>query len=92
MLVHAEISIAMLDKHVEFLETAMVEQQFNALSGSELAALVLGIDAGLATAKAGLRTAVVEAFENVFHGMFHFRKGTDDPCLTMQRCQVKSDC
>ena len=71
-LVHAEIAVAVFDKHVEFLEAAMVEQQFDALAGGELAALVLRIDAGLATTEQGLGAAVIQAFENVFHGMFRF--------------------
>ena len=41
LLVHAEIAAAMGDQLIEFLEGALVEQQFDALAGAELAFLVL---------------------------------------------------
>ena len=53
-LLHAEVGGAVLDEHVELLERALVEQQFDALARGQLAALVLGVDAGLAAAQAGL--------------------------------------
>ncbi len=53
-LFHAEVGRAVLDEHVELLERALVEQEFDALAGGQFAALVLGLDARLAAAEAGL--------------------------------------
>ena len=64
---HAEVAGAMLDEHVEFLERALVEQQLDALARGELAALVLRLDARLATTKAGLLAPLFEPVEDVFH-------------------------
>ena len=58
----------MLDEHIEFLERALVEQQFDALAGGQLAARVLRLDALLATAFLGTGTAFIEGFENGLHG------------------------
>ena len=44
-LLHAEIDAAVLDKHVELLERALVEKQLDPLARGELAARVLGLDA-----------------------------------------------
>ena len=60
-LLHAEVGGAVLDEHVELLERALVEQQFDALARGQLAALVLGLDARLAAAQAGLVAAAVPA-------------------------------
>ena len=70
VLVHAEIDAAMLHEHVEFLERAVVEEKFDAFARGELAALVLGVDALLTAAEPGAFAALVEDFENVFHGGF----------------------
>ena len=57
----------MLDEHVEFLERAFVEQQFDALARGELAALVLGLDAGLAAAQPRLVPPLLQLVEDIFH-------------------------
>ena len=49
-LLHAEFGGAMLDEHVEFLERALVHQEFDALARGEFAALVLRVDPRLAAA------------------------------------------
>src|SRR5579872_3726780 len=51
-LIHAELGRAVLDEHVEFLETALVEQELDPLAGGELAARMLGRDALFAAAEA----------------------------------------
>jgi hypothetical protein len=43
-----------LHEHVEFLERALVEQQFDPLARGQLAALVLCLDAGLSAAELGV--------------------------------------
>jgi len=49
------------DEHVELLERALVEQQFDALARGQLAALVLGLDAALAAAQPRLVPAAAPA-------------------------------
>ena len=66
-LLHAEVGRAMLDVHVEFLERTLVHQELDALAGGQLAALVLGLDAGLAAAQPCHRAAPLELVENVRH-------------------------
>ena len=56
LFLHAEVGAAMLDEHVEFLETAFVEQQLQALTGSELAFSMLCVNPFLAAAHAGTGT------------------------------------
>ena len=58
----------MLDEHVELLERALVEQQFDALARGQLAAFVLGFDALFAAAQAGLLAAFFQSVEDVLHG------------------------
>ena len=69
-LLHAEVVGAVLDEHVELLERALVEQQFDALARGQFAALVLGLDARLAAAETGVLPPLLEFVENVFHGPF----------------------
>ncbi len=57
----------MLDEHVEFLERALVEQQFHPLARGQLAALVLRLDARLAAPDARLGAAQFQPVEDVFH-------------------------
>src|SRR5262245_41011074 len=66
-LLHAEISRAVLDEHVELLERAPVHQHFEPLARRQLAALVLRVDARLTTAGAGAGAALFELFEDVLH-------------------------
>src|SRR6185312_6040192 len=67
-LLHAEFGRAVLDEHVELLERPLVEQEFDALARGQLAALVLGLDAGLAAAQARLLAPLLQPVEDVFHG------------------------
>ena len=66
-LLHAEFGRAVLDEHVELLERALVEQEFDALARGQLAALVLGVDALFAAAEAGLAPPLLQSVEDVFH-------------------------
>ena len=68
-LLHAEFDRTMLDEHVELFERAFVEQNLDALTSRQLAALVLGFDALLATATLCGRPPGVERFEDVFHAL-----------------------
>ncbi len=52
LLLHAEVGAAVLNKHVQFLETALVKEHVDALTGSEFALLVLLGNSLLATAQA----------------------------------------
>ena len=68
LLLHAEVDRAVLDEHVELLERILVHEQFDALAGGELAALVLRLDARLAAAEPRRLAAVFELVDDVFHG------------------------
>ena len=57
---HAEVCAAVLYEHVELLETAFVQKKSKALTGGELAFLVLSLDTLLAPAKLGLGPAFSE--------------------------------
>src|SRR5207247_5996906 len=54
--------------HVELLERVAVHQQFHALARSELAALVLRVDASLATAQSCAGAARLKLVDDVLHG------------------------
>ena len=66
---HAEIDAAMRLEHVEFLERALVQKQFDAFARRQLALLVLGLDAPLAAAKPRRRTPAFQLAQDVFHGI-----------------------
>ena len=57
---HLEIGAAMGDEHVEFLETALIKQQLNALACGQFAFGVLRINAALASAQSGIASAGFE--------------------------------
>ncbi len=63
----------MLLEHVPFFEGAVVEQQFDALARRQLALGVLGVDAFLATAEAGLCALPVQLLNDFMHGDFSTR-------------------
>ena len=67
VLLHAEFGRAVLDEHVEFLERALVEQQFDALPRGQLAAGVLRLDALFAAAELGAGAPFFEGVQDVFH-------------------------
>ena len=67
LLLHAEVDRAVLDEHVELLERILVHEQFDALAGRELAALVLRLDARLAAAGPRCLAPRFELVDNVFH-------------------------
>lgn len=48
------------DEHVIFLETALIEEELDALAGGELSAGTVRVDAGLPAAEAGLGAAGIE--------------------------------
>jgi hypothetical protein len=68
LLLHAEIGRAVLDEHIELLERAFVEEDFDALARGELAAFVLGLDARLAAAHPGDLAAALQFPKHVLHG------------------------
>jgi hypothetical protein len=51
--VHAEIGAAVLDEHIEFFETARVEEAFETLPRGEFAFLMLGVYALLTATEPG---------------------------------------
>ncbi len=67
VLLHAEFGGAVFDEHVELLERALVEQEFDALAGGQLAALVLRLDALLPAAELRLGAPLFQPVENVLH-------------------------
>ena len=69
-LVHAEVGAAVFLEHVPLFEAAVVEQQFDALAGRQLALGVLGIDALLATTQAGLFALLLQLADDFLHGFF----------------------
>ena len=72
-LVHPEIDAAMLHEHVEFLEAAVVQQQFKAFARGQLALGVLRLDPLVAAALAGLFAADVQLIEDIAHRVFSLR-------------------
>ena len=66
-LVHAELGRAVLDEHVEFLETALVEQKLDALARGQLAAGVLRLDALFAAAEPGAGAPLFKGVQDIFH-------------------------
>ena len=60
-LLHAEIGAAVLDEHVELFEGVLIQQQLDAFARRQLAFRMLGIDAGLAAAQAGIVAAALRA-------------------------------
>ena len=63
---HAEIDAAMFDEHVEFLERAVIEQQFDALARRQLAARMLRLDPRLTAAKPRPGAPAVEPLQHLF--------------------------
>ncbi len=66
-LLHAEFGRAVLDKHVEFLERALVEQQFDALPRGQFSAGVLRLDPLFAAAELGAGAPFFEGVQDVLH-------------------------
>jgi hypothetical protein len=60
LLLHAELVAAVGLQHVVLAERSLIQQQRNALSGSELAAGVLGVDSLLATTEQSSLTGLLE--------------------------------
>ena len=65
--VHAEVVAAVLLEHVPLFEAAIVKQQLKALARGELALGMLGVDARLATAEAGLLALLLQLTNDVGH-------------------------
>ena len=66
-LFHAEFGRAVLDEHVEFLERALVEQQFDALPRGQFSAGVLRLDALFAAAELGAGAPFFEGVQDILH-------------------------
>ena len=65
--VHAEFGRTVGDEHIEFLETVVVQQQFQPLTRGQLAACVLGVDAFLPAAQPGRLPALFQLVQNIAH-------------------------
>jgi hypothetical protein len=57
----------MFDEHVEFFEGTLVEKDLEPLTGGELSATVLRVDAGLAAAKPGDFAAAFQFLQDFLH-------------------------
>ena len=68
VVLHAKVRAAVLHEHVPFFKGAVVQQQLNALAGSQLALFVLGVDALLAPAQAGKFALFLQLVQDVLHG------------------------
>jgi len=68
VVLHAEIRTAVLDKHVPFFESALVQQHLQALTGCELALGMLGINALLPAAQPRRSALFFQLFQDVVHG------------------------
>ena len=66
---HTEVGGAVLDEHVELFEGVGVEQNVEALSRGQLAALVLGVDAVLSAAQTGAFATARKFGYVVGHGL-----------------------
>ena len=64
---HAEFGRAVLDEHVEFLERALVKQQFDAFPRRQLAPVVLRLDTLFAATELGAGAPFLEGIQDVFH-------------------------
>ena len=64
---HAEFMAIMFDEHVDFFETALIEQQVDALAGRQLATAVLCFDAGFTASQTRHAAAFFEFFNNIPH-------------------------
>jgi hypothetical protein len=51
--VHTEVGATVLDEHIEFFETACIEETLEALPCGEFSFLVLGVDALLSATEPG---------------------------------------
>ncbi len=71
----------------------MVEQKLDALARSQLAALVLRVDARLPAAQPGVLAAQFEGFEDVFHGAApsgQVCSGVVCPCLARRKAGLNA--
>ena len=66
--VHAKVSAAVFHQSVHLLETAFVEQHFQALTRGHLSTGMLGLDAGLTAAHLDLRLPGAEVFQSLLSG------------------------
>jgi hypothetical protein len=71
--VHPEVGAAVTDEHVEFLETAWIQETLEALPCREFSFLVLGIDALLSATELRSTPAFYEFVDSVLlyaHGIW----------------------
>ncbi len=67
LLLHAEISAAVRDKHIELFERAFVQQQINPFAGCQFTTSVLCIDPVLAATQTRVGAPRFKLCQNVFH-------------------------
>jgi hypothetical protein len=67
---HAEVVTAVLLEHVPLFERATIEQQLDALAGSQFALAVLAVDALLATTQTGRRALFCKLANDVVHMLY----------------------
>jgi len=65
---HAEVGGAVFDEHVEFLERAVIQQQFQTLPRRQLALGVLAGDPPFAAALTGFFATPLQLIEDMLHG------------------------
>ena len=58
VLVHVKISAAVFNQRIDFLEAAVIEQQFESLTGRHLPSVVLGFNTGLTAASLAASLAI----------------------------------
>src|SRR5215469_5471405 len=91
LLVHAEVDAAVLDEHVELLERALVHQELDALACRQLAALVLRLDAHLATAEPRVVAPHLELFEDILHRRCSARSGPAVRSILLKAFSAKGE-
>eukprot|EP00128_Syssomonas_multiformis_P009314 Colp12_sorted_trinity150504_noHs@18518 len=69
LLLHTEISTVVLHKHIVLSESALIEQQSDALTGAELSLLVLLVDPLLTTTDKSLLALGFDLFDNRVHSL-----------------------
>ncbi len=75
LLLHAEVGAGMLDESVELLEGVLVHQQLDTLTGGQLAAFMLRVDARLPATEARFGPALLKLFDYFLHGLPSRRAG-----------------
>jgi hypothetical protein len=90
LLGHAEVVAAVLLEHVPLFERATVEQQLDALAGSQFALAVLVVDALLATTQTGRRALFCKLANDVVHKFYSLTFASIRTTQTGRRISVRS--